>query len=134
VIWQVTVVPGNPVVGQTRLESAVDEAAVAERTTPFEIVPRVAVMTSHPVSVVLVVYGNAALVAPVAMLTNGGTCNPALEDRRATAVVAGAGLETVTVQEPEVPGWIVVGEQVIEVSVGALPPTREIAAFALLLP
>lgn len=91
-------------------------------------------MTSHPVSVVLVVYGNAALVAPVAMLTNGGTCNPALEDRRATAVVAGAGLETVTVQEPEVPGWIVVGEQVIEVSVGALPPTREMAVFALLLP
>lgn len=116
------------------MESAVVEAAVAERTTPFEIVPRVAVMTSHPVSVVLVVYGNTAFVAPVAMLTDDGICNPALEDRRVTAVVAGAGPEMVTVHEPEAPGWIVVGEQVTEVRVGALPPTREMAALALLLP
>ena len=108
--------------------------ALMERIAFFVVPARVAVIIIHPLTTVLVLYGKTALIAPVAMLTDAGTCNPAFEDLRATTSVVAAALEMLTVHEPEAPGWMEVGEQVKDVSAGLLVPTREMVVFALLVP
>ena len=92
-------------------ETAGADCAAIVRVAVFLVAPSVAVIMSHPLNVLLVVYANVP-VAPVAMESDAGTCNPVLLDFRTMVSGEVVGPERPTVQVPDVPGWTEVGLQV----------------------
>jgi hypothetical protein len=129
------VVPDEAVPGQVTLVTLVGAAVAIVNTTLFEVPPRVAAIMSQPVRVVLVVYAKEAVVVPVAIVAEAGTCNPTLLDLSDTTAGEVAGAAIPTVHVPDAPGRTEVGLQARDIRVGTtLPGTSERVTFAAVDP
>lgn len=108
---QVASVPAWAAGGQARvipLEMGEDMFAVGGdtdkvRVTLFVVLPKVAVMLSHPWMTLLVVNLKVPLVKPAAILTEAGTCRPVLPDFKVTVVSVEIGFWRIAVQLPDAP-------------------------------
>jgi hypothetical protein len=98
------------------------------------VVPSVAVIMSHPVNVLLVVYANVPP-EPLAIESEAGTCSPVLLDFSVTVSGEAVAPERPTVHVPEAPGRTEVGLQVSPDRVGGGGGTvSESVVVALLEP